>query len=166
MSGARRGITIDIPGFGPRHITTLLADYTGTISRTGRLAEDVKESLLKLSRVLVIHVITADTFGMAEKELAGIPVQFFRLSGEHQDVQKRQYGESIGLRQCVVLGNGNNDRRLLRAAKETGGIAIAVDNGEGCATDALLGSNLFIVGAVNALNLLLEPKGCKATLRY
>ena len=44
--------------------------------------------------------------------------------------------------------------------------AVAVDNGDGCATQALLNSDLFIVRAANALNLLLEPKGCKATLRF
>jgi hypothetical protein len=47
-----------------------------------------------------------------------------------------------------------------------GGVAIAVDNGEGCATDALLNSNLFITGAANALDLIIETKGCKATLRF
>jgi hypothetical protein len=55
---------------------------------------------------------------------------------------------------------------LLKAAKEAGGIAIAVDNGEGCASDALLNSDLFVVGACNALTLLLEVKRCIATLRF
>jgi hypothetical protein len=50
--------------------------------------------------------------------------------------------------------------------KEAGGLAIAVDNGEGCAIDALLNANLFIVGVVNALDLLLEVRSCKATLRF
>jgi hypothetical protein len=41
-----------------------------------------------------------------------------------------------------------------------------VDNGEGCALDALLNSNLLVMGATNALDLLLEPRSCKATLRF
>ena len=46
-----------------------------------------------------------------------------------------------------------------------GGIAVAVDNGEGCAVDALLHANIFIAGAAKALDLLLNPTACKATLR-
>jgi hypothetical protein len=53
----------------------------------------------------------------------------------------------------------------LKAVKEAGGLAIAVENGEGCALDAILNANLFVVGAVNALDLLLEPTRLLATLR-
>jgi soluble P-type ATPase len=163
---AKSGISIDIPGFGLRHLQLMLTDYTGTLSRGGRLDDSTRELLRKLSETVDIHVITADTFGVAEDELKGVPIIFHRLDGDRQDVQKQEYGEKWGLKRCAVLGNGNNDRLLLKAAKERGGIAIAVDNGEGCATDALVNSNLFIVGAANALRLLLEPRGCKATLRF
>ena len=162
---SKAGISIDIPGFGRKHITTMLTDYTGTLSCGGRLSAGVKDALLRLAELLEIHVITADTFGYAGEELKGVPLNLFRLAGERHDLEKQKYGEKIGLEHCVVFGNGNNDRLLLKAAKESGGIAIAVDNGEGCATDALLNSNILIVGALNALNLLLEPKGSKATLR-
>jgi soluble P-type ATPase len=162
----KSGISIDIPGFGLRHIHAVLTDYTGTLSRGGRLTEGVRELLLHLSEIVEIHVITADTFGIAEAELKGIPITFHRLNGERQDMQKQKYGKQVGLKHCAALGNGNNDRLLLKAAREEGGIAIAVDNGEGCAIDALSNSNLFVVGAVNALNLLVEPRGCKATLRF
>lgn len=160
------GLSIDIPGFGARHLDTILTDFTGTLSRGGRLVEGVKDRLIRLAQFMEIHVITADTFGVAQRELEDIPHKHVCLDGSNHDLQKRQYGEKVGLQRCVVLGNGNNDRLLLKAANESGGIAIAVDNGEGCAIDALLNSNLFIVGAVNALDLLLEPKGCKATLRF
>jgi hypothetical protein len=54
----------------------------------------------------------------------------------------------------------------LKVVKEAGGLAIAVENGEGCALDAILNANLFAVGAVNALDLLLEPIRVRATLRF
>jgi soluble P-type ATPase len=160
------GISIDIPGFGLRQVNTVLTDYTGTLSRGGRLSPGVKDHLLRLAELTEIHVVTADTFGFAKEELSGISLTYHRLEGEGHDIQKREYGQKLGLQQCVVFGNGNNDRLLLKAAKETGGLAIAVDNGEGCATDALLNSDLFIAGAVNALQLILEPNRCKATLRF
>jgi len=163
---AKPGISIDIPGFGLRKIDAILTDYTGTLSRGGRLVPGVRERLLRLAGSTEIHVITADTFGYAQEELEGIPLWHHQLGGEDHDIQKREYGQKLGLQHCAVFGNGNNDRLLLKAAKEMGGVAIAVDNGEGCATDALLNSNLFITGAVNALDLIIEPRGCKATLRF
>lgn len=163
---SKSGISIDIPGFGRRHITTMLTDYTGTLSRRGRLTEGIKDRLQELAELVDIHVITADTFGFVAEELKDSPVKLVRLQEASLDIKKREYGEKLDLQHCVVFGNGNNDRLLLKAAKDSGGIAISVDNGEGCATDALLNSHIFIVGAVNALGLLLESNGCKATLRF
>ena len=163
---AKSGISIDIPGFGLRQVCAIVTDYTGTLSRGGRLVPGVKERLFKLAESMVIHVITADTFGFAQEELKGVPLTHHRLEGEDHDIQKRQYGQKLGLQHCAVFGNGNNDRLLLKAAKELGGLAIVVDYGEGCVTDALLNTHLFIMGAVNALELLIEPKGCIATLRF
>jgi soluble P-type ATPase len=162
----KRGIEIEIPGFGTRRIMTVLTDYTGTLSRGGRLDLSVRALLSQIAEAVDIHVLTADTFGTAETELKSAPVVVHRLNQGGQDVQKRDYGIQVGIGHCAVLGNGNNDRLLLKAAKDEGGIAIAVDNGEGCATDALLNSHLFIAGAANALALFLEPRGCKATLRF
>jgi soluble P-type ATPase len=64
------------------------------------------------------------------------------------------------------FGNGNNDRLQLKVVKEAGGLATAVENGEGCALEAILSANVFVVGAVNALDLLLEPTRLRATLRF
>jgi len=56
----------------------------------------------------------------------------------------------------AALENGNNDRLLLRAVKESGGLAIAVDNGEGCAVDSIQSANVFILGASNARDIPLK----------
>jgi soluble P-type ATPase len=83
-----------------------------------------------------------------------------------RDVEKEQYVKGFDAEHVVAFGNGNNDRFMLRAVKNGGGIAVAIDNGEGCALDALLNSHIHIVGAANALDLLLDPTRCKATLRF
>jgi len=62
----------------------------------------------------------------------------------------------------VALGNGNNDRRMLKAA----GVGIAVSEGEGCAVDAITSADILVNGAMDALNLLLNTKRLKATLRF
>ena len=159
------GVTIDIPGFGPRHIKIVVGDYTGTHSFDGKLDAGVKGKLGELVRLVDVHIVTADSFGTAEKELAGIAKPYFLWTDRH-DIEKAAYIGRFDLRQVAAFGNGNNDRLMLKAVKEAGGLAIAVDNGEGCAVDALLNANLFVVGAGNAIDLLLEPVRLKATLRF
>jgi len=113
-----------------------------------------------------IHVVTADTFGTAEKELEGLPLICRRLNAEKEDVQRARYAEKLNPHCVASFGNGNNDRLLLKVAKEAGGLAIAVENGEGCALEAILNANIHVFGAVNALDLLLEPTRLRATLRF
>ena len=44
---AKTGVTLKIPGFGDRHIKTLLADYDGTLSWQGEVADQIKERLVR-----------------------------------------------------------------------------------------------------------------------
>ena len=160
------GIAIEIPGFGKLQINAILSDYTGTLSFSGKLVTGVKDRLVRLAQLVDIHVVTADTFGTAEKELKGLPVVCRRLEGSREDVQKQRYAMELNPHCLASLGNGNNDRLHLKLVKEAGGLAIAVENGEGCALDAILNSNILVFGAVNALDLLLEPIRLRATLRF
>jgi soluble P-type ATPase len=161
----KRGISIEIPRFGIREIHTIVSDYTGTLSCHGRLTPGVKKCLRKLMRSVDIRIVTSDSYGTARKQLKGIVSPHFLKEGRH-DLQKQEYVRQLNPRYVAAFGNGNNDRLLLKTVKKAGGLAIAVDNGEGCAVDALHNAHLCVVGAVHALQLLLIPKGCKATLRY
>ena len=159
------GILIEIPGFGTREIRTIISDYTGTLSCGGSLVSGVRERLVNLLGVVDIRILSSDSFGTAEEQLAGVVAPGI-LTKEKHDLEKQDYLNGFQLKHVAAFGNGNNDRLLLRTVKEGGGLAIAVDNGKGCGVDALVNANLFIVGAANALNLLLEPRSCKATLRF
>jgi len=88
------------------------------------------------------------------------------LRSNRQDLKKRAFIKRFDLKSVAALGNGNNDRFLLKVVAEAGGLAIAVDNGEGCTLDTLLHAHIFIVGASNTLTLLLNPTAPKATLRF
>lgn len=159
------GIVIDIPGVGRRVIRTVVSDYTGTLSCYGKLVPGAKSRLRKLLKLVDLEIITADSYGTARQQLKGIAVPNMLKERRH-DIEKRNFVKRFALRNVAAFGNGNNDRLLLHAVRQGGGLAIAVDNGEGCALDALLHANIFVVGAVNALNLLLKPTACKATLRF
>jgi soluble P-type ATPase len=159
------GIAIDIPGFGKRHVRIVVSDYTGTHSFGGAIAPDVKRRLRELVSLVDLHIVTADSFGTAESELTGIATPHKLRTSTH-DIEKADYVRRFNLSQVAAFGNGNNDRLMLRTVKEGGGLAMAVDNGEGCAMDAMRNADLFVVGAANALDLLLDPVRLKATLRF
>jgi soluble P-type ATPase len=87
-------------------------------------------------------------------------------TAEH-DEYKRDYLRKLGLssNQVVVLGNGRNDRLWLKEVRDAGGLAIAVDVGEGCAMEAMTNAHVFVVGITSALDLLLDEKRLVGTLR-
>jgi len=159
------GIIIDIPGLGKRHIRIAVSDYTGTHSFGGAIDPDVKSRLRELAALVELHIVTADSFGTAESELAGIAAPY-KLRNARHDIEKAEYVSRFDLQQVAAFGNGNNDRLMLKAVKAGGGLAIAVDNGEGCAMDAMRNADLVVVGAANAIGLLLDPVRLKATLRF
>ncbi len=155
-------LEIDIPGFGLVTLNHLVSDFTGTLSVDGRLIPGVKRNLQNISKFLQIHILTADTFGMAEQQLKGINCILHILSGSDHDIQKEQYVKKLGAENVVALGNGNNDRKMLKAAR----IGIAVCLKEGCSRDAYVSSDIIVTSALDALELLLNTKRLKATLRY
>jgi len=162
---AKPGIAIEIPGFGTLEIRTVVSDYTGTLSCRGKLSPGVRECILMLQEWVDIHVVSADSFGTATQELSGLLTPTIMPKDVPHDVWKQKYVNELNPAHVAAFGNGNNDRLMLKAVKDARGLAVAVDNGEGCATDALLNSNLLIHGAADALTLLLIRSSCKATLR-
>ena len=164
---AKPGIEIAIPHFAePLRIERIVSDYTGTLSLGGKLVAGVRGRLCRLAKLVEIHVVTSDTRGTARRELAGLPIELHLLKpGQRHDIQKKNYAKKLGPGRVAALGNGNNDALLLRAVRDAGGLAIAVDNGEGCSVEAMQNANVFVVGIVNALGLLLDPKRLVATLR-
>jgi soluble P-type ATPase len=155
-------IEMDIPGFGMVRLEHLVSDFTGTLSVDGKLLPGVKERLNKIAGFVKIHVLTADTFGKARAELQGINCEIHILMGENHDVQKEEYINKLGADSIVAFGNGNNDRKMLKVAR----LGIAVTEGEGCAVDAIMAANIHVRSALDGLDLLLNPKRCKATLRF
>ena len=55
--------------------------------------------------------------------------------------------------------------KWLLAVKHARGLSVAVDGGEGCATDAIINASVFVTGSANALDLLLDQHRAVGTLR-
>ncbi|MBT8342642.1 MAG: ATPase P [Desulfatitalea sp.] len=150
-----------IPGYGELNLTHLVMDYNGTLAVDGALIPGVKDRLFALSDKVALHVITADTFGLAQTSLAEIPVQLDILAPENQDTAKLHYVRRLGAEHTVAMGNGRNDRFMLNAAA----LGIALVLSEGAAAATLAAADIVCTGVKDALDLLLNPKRLTATLR-
>ena len=86
-------IQVDIPGYRVVQLEHLVMDYNGTLAVDGCLESGVREALEALSAQLTIHVITADTFGLAAGQLKDSPVQLTasRRSGSCSSAIRRSH---------------------------------------------------------------------------
>ena len=153
---------VEIPGFGEVRLEVLVSDFTGTLSVDGVLLPGVADRLNRISEFMQIQILTADTFGRAREALEKVNCTISILTGADHDLQKEAYVKNLGPEKVLALGNGNNDRRMLAAAR----VGIAVAEGEGCAVAAIVAANILVRSAVEGLDLLLNPKRLKATLRF
>lgn len=152
---------IEIPNFKRLNIQHIVCDYNGTIAKDGMVLPEIKALFDALSKVYTLHVITADTFGSVHAELEGYEVNIKVLSTDYHTEEKAAFITQLGKDACVALGNGNNDAAMLSAAS----VGIAVMGDEGCAKDALMGSDVICKNITEALFLILQSKRLIATLR-
>ena len=154
-------ISIDIPGFGRLELAHLVSDYNGTLALDGELLPGVANALSGLAPNIRIHVITADTFGLDEAKLAGLPIELTITPVEGQAEAKLRFVSDLGADSVVAIGNGRNDHKMLGAAA----LGIALVQREGGAAAALANADVVSTSILDALELLRNPKRLVATLR-
>ena len=154
-------LEIDIPGQDLLRLHHLVCDYNGTLACDGRLLPDLHSLILEISSHLQVHVITADTFGIAQQGLSDLPVTLAILQPGQQDKQKAAYIRELGAQSCVCLGNGRNDALMLQHAA----LGICLVQAEGASAVTVGSADVVCRSAHDALNLLLNPKRLVATLR-
>jgi len=152
---------VSIPGYGELRLEHLVTDYNGTLARDGTLLEGVEEAMGRLSGRLRIHVVSADTFGTVRESMKGLPCEVCIIGTSGQDAAKRDYVRRLGSERVAAVGNGRNDRQMLKAAA----LGIAVILGEGAAPDAIQAADIVCTDIVTALDLLVHPLRLVATLR-
>lgn len=154
-------IEFDIQDLGIIKIQHIICDFSGTLSVDGRLLPGIKDKLNHLAEQLEVHILTSDTHGKAKEELKGLNATVQILEGEDHTGQKAKYVHDLGAQSVIAIGNGNNDRKMLKAARI--GICVCLD--EGCAAAALQSADIFVKSIDHALDLLVHPKRLIATLR-
>jgi soluble P-type ATPase len=154
-------IHIDIPDFGALELAHIVLDYNGTLAVDGIPIEGVKTALSRLADQITVHILTADTFGRVKTEMAGVPCTVTVLGPGRQDRAKEDFVRQLGTETVVAVGNGRNDRRMLRAAA----LGIAVILAEGAAGVTLQEADVVATDILSALELLAHPLRLVATLR-
>ena len=154
-------IEISIPGYKYLRLKHLVMDYNGTMACDGVLIDGLPEILEKLYNELDVHVLTADTFGKVQSEISELKVVVSILPADNQDKGKLDYITHLGSEFTVCIGNGRNDRLMLKNA----GLGIVLIQEEGANIETLLSADVVCKDIVSALNLLLNPKRLTATLR-
>ena len=154
-------IDIAIPGYKKLQLSHLVLDYNGTLACDGKLLDGVEPRLKTLSDQLQIHVLTADTFGKVKTALAGMPCRLSLLPPGNQDTGKLEYVAKLGTGRSVCIGNGRNDRLMLKESA----LGIAVLQAEGASVQTLGAADVAVSDILVALDLLLNPLRLVATLR-
>ncbi|MGP8215695.1 MAG: HAD family hydrolase [Bacteroidia bacterium] len=155
-------INLSIPGFKESiSINHLVLDFNGTLAVDGKLINGLREVLTALSEKVHVHVLTGDTFGTARKELENIPCEITLLAKENQGAQKEKYIQQLGPETIISIGNGHNDRFMLKESA----IGIIVIQKEGASVEALMAADVVCSDILSALDLINNPLRLKATLR-
>lgn len=155
-------LEINIPGFDKLYLEHLVLDYNGTLAFDGKLLKGVSSLLEQLADHLHIHVITADTFGSVKKMFADAPCTISVIpKGGEDDRAKADYVEKLGVHSTASIGNGRNDRIMLKKSA----LGIAIIQQEGASLDAVMAADIVSTSILQALDLFLNPDRLIATLR-
>ena len=138
-----------------------MIDFNGTLGLDGMLMHGVAPRLEQLARSVDIHVVTANSYGNVKQQLDGINCNIVIIDRDNQDLQKADYLKSLGPEQTIAIGNGRNDKLMLRKAA----IGIATLQSEGAAMEAIVMADVLVKDIHDALDLLLFPRRLVATLR-
>jgi soluble P-type ATPase len=152
---------ITIPGIESIELKHLVFDYNGTIARDGQLMSNLDKTITDLAGRITIHILTADSGGTVAQEVDGLPCTLHIIARGNEAEQKEAYVQGLGADSVVCIGNGANDRLMLKAAR----LGIAVLEGEGSAVSAILQADIVARSIYDALGLLMVPQRIAATLR-
>jgi P-type E1-E2 ATPase len=154
-------ISVSVPGWGDLDIEYLVVDYNGTCAFGGKMKENVKDMLDKVSRYIKVFIITSDTYGNIDTEGNTIGFSIIKVGKEGSGAEKAKIIRELGPEKIVAIGNGSNDVQMLKEAA----LGIGVIGEEGCSKDILKEADFVVKNITDALGIILHPERIVATLR-
>ena len=151
-------VHVPVPGGEDLILERLVLDVNGTLADRGEPITAAVSALERLREHLQPHLLTADTFGTAAAFAASLRSEFHKVDPAED---KHSHIRALGAQQCVAVGNGPNDRLMLRAAA----LGIAVIGPEGLHAEALAAADVLALSIDEAQGLFSEPRALTATLR-
>ncbi len=156
-----KGLELDLPCGVRFEIENLVLDMNGTLSLDGEFLPGVAERLRRLSDILNVFILTADTNQTATEIQEDLGVVIRVLGPGRGDVQKLHFIEELGREKTAAIGNGYNDVLMLREAA----LGICIIGHEGACKEALMASDAVFRDINDALDLFLNPNRLVATFR-
>jgi P-type E1-E2 ATPase len=151
-------LVVQIPE-GPRlELEHLVLDVNGTLTDRGELIDGVAERIARLRATLELHLLSGDTFGTLDDVARELELTPRRVTLGHE---KAAVVRELGPEHVAVIGNGTNDVPALEAAA----LGIIVVGPEGASGAAVRAADVVCRSAVEALDLVLDPRALGATLR-
>jgi soluble P-type ATPase len=150
-----------IPGQPELDIRHVVFDYNGTIAVDGALIPGVAAQINRFAPQLAFHVITADTYGTVERALQDVACTVHVITGNRQDESKLQYVEQLGKQHVLAVGNGNNDKLMLKAAA----LGVALIQDEGTSVQALMAADVACKSVLDVFAWFTISARLVATLR-
>ncbi len=161
----KKNLGIDLPCGVFFDLSNLILDLNGTLTVDGKFIQGVEERLKKLSELLNIYLLTADTQQTADDLLESLKdtanIEVHKLESGRGDIQKLNFLEKLGRERTAAIGNGCNDALLLKEAA----LGICVIGPEGASVEAMLASKAVFLDICDALDIFLKKNRMIATLR-
>ncbi len=155
-------IKVSIPGRDMHlEIKNLLLDLNGTLTLDGNLIPGVASRIEPLKEKLQVILLTSDTRGRGAQIAEELGVTYYKVGSGSGGPDKFDYLNTIGPEETMAIGNGFNDRLMLKAAI----LSVAVIGGEGACFEAIRNADIVVTNIIDALDLILDPIRLIATLR-
>lgn len=154
-------VEIDVPGQRPYRFEHLALDLNGTIALDGNMIQGVPEGLELLRNLVDIIIVTADTWGKAQKFGKGLRIKIHKVDPGDGQVQKLKLVQQLSSETTVSIGNGPNNASTLR--ESILGECVLVP--EGTSSEAIANYDLVMSDINAVLDLLAKPQRLIATFR-
>ncbi len=154
-------LRMEVPGQATREIDTIVFDLNGTLTVDGRIHPKAKDKINLLAKRTRIYILTADTRGNSQDVLKKLKAEIVLIEGEDTGEAKIEFIRKIGPERTVAVGNGHNDRLMVKGAC----LGICILGREGASRETLCNSDVVFPSLLDALDFLLKPLRQKATLR-